>query len=99
MNADVHQKKVEAIYDLRAAVETKVRAEGALDRASTNDAKDAYLDAIVLVEEKTQDAIDACSECGHPHPEHEDYRSRVSQTTGNVIDVDFRPQHDRENAG
>lgn len=26
MNADVHQKKIDAIYDLRAAVETKVRA-------------------------------------------------------------------------
>ena len=97
MNVDVYQKKVDAIYDLRAAVETKVRAESALDRAATNEAKDAYLDAIVLVEEKTQDAIDACSECNHPRPEHEDHCSRVSRTTGNVIDVDFRPQADRQN--
>lgn len=97
MHAGVHQKKIDAIYDLRAAVETKVRAEGALDLAPTSDAKDAYLEAIVRVEEKTQDAIDACSECGHPQPEH-DHRARGTQSGDNVIDVDFRPRDERESA-
>jgi hypothetical protein len=90
MKADTHQKKIGAIYDLRAAVETEVHAEHAVDQDRSAESKGAYLNAIVRVEEKTQDAIDACTECGHPHPKTEPHRGRVTGLRGNVIDVDFR---------
>lgn len=62
----------------------------------TAEAKDAYLDAIVMVEEKTQDAINACGECGHPHPETEPHKSHIAGIRDNVIDVDFRPEPEEE---
>jgi hypothetical protein len=96
MKADLHQKKTGAIYDLRAAVEAKVRAERAVDQDRSAESKDAYLDAIVRVEEKTQDAIDACIECGRPHPKMEAHRGHVTGLRGNVIDVDFRADTEAE---
>jgi hypothetical protein len=80
------QGKIEAIYDLREAVEEKVRAEVAVDKQPTSASRDRLLDATLAVEEKTQHAIEVCHECGHqvndaPH---------VHRVEGsNVIAVDF----------
>jgi hypothetical protein len=60
-------EKINAIYDLREAVEAKVRAEQALEKAPTPDARAALLQARLDLEAKTQDAIDVCHTCGHPH--------------------------------
>jgi hypothetical protein len=80
--------KITAIYDLREAVETKVRAEAALDDRPAADTRAALLDATLDVEAKTQKAIDVCHECGHAH--------ETDTTHGNVINVDFRPADPRD---
>jgi hypothetical protein len=78
--------KIEAIYDLRAAVEAKVRAEQAVEREPTLTARAALLDATLDVEAKTQDAIEVCHECGHTH---EAQAPHAEKRSGNVIEVDF----------
>jgi hypothetical protein len=61
------QDKIDAIYDLRDAVETKTRLEAAVDDLPTADAREALLDATLEVEARTQHAIEVCHECGHVH--------------------------------
>jgi hypothetical protein len=91
---EAHKDKVEAIYELREAVEQKVHAEQALTRKDTPDARVALLDASLRVEAKTQDAIEVCIHCGRPHTDDEPHerRARIVEHDDNVIDVDFRPK-------
>ena len=64
---DDHKNKVEAIYELRNAVEEKVGAKHALEREDTPEGREALLDATLKVEAKTQDAIEVCIHCGRAH--------------------------------
>lgn len=91
---EARKNKIEAIYDLREAVEQKVHAEHALEVKDTPDARYALLDASLLVEAKTQDAIETCVYCGRAHADDEPHerRARIGEGDSNVIDVDFRPQ-------
>ena len=89
-------EKITAIYALRDAVETKVRAEVAVDARPTPAAKDRLLDATLEVEAKTQNAIEVCHECGHDH--HPDQPHTTCTDGSNVITVDFRA-HRPDEAG
>jgi hypothetical protein len=60
-------KKTEAIYSLRDAAEAKAIAELRVDANPTPAARDALLEARLELEAKTQDAVEACHECGHSH--------------------------------
>ena len=66
-HSPVLPEKVEAIYSLREAAEAKVLAELKADAERTPAARDALLDAQIELESKTQDALQACHECGHAH--------------------------------
>ncbi len=93
MEREPDKNKVEVIYELREATETKVLAELAVDADSTPAARDALLDAQLALEAKTQDAIDVCHECSDQHPAGEPHRSpRIADRRGNVVAVDFRPE-------
>jgi len=92
---------IDAIYELREAVETKVELEHALRENPSAEGRDTLLDAQLSVEAKTQDAIEACedADCGHAHPHdvpvaHERVRARQD----NVVAVDFR-DHDHDIEG
>ena len=61
------EKKIHAIYELRAAAETKARAEKALEQAATPQRREQWLDAQLDLEQKTWAAIEVCHECGHEH--------------------------------
>jgi hypothetical protein len=93
MATELPRGKIDAIYDLREAVEAKASAEQALARDGSAAARDALLEAQLDVEAKTQNAIEVCHECGHAnadghaHPAGE----RVQGRFGNVVRVDFRP--------
>lgn len=65
------RKKIEAIYSLREAAEAKAIAEVKAAQQLTPAARDALLDAQLALEAKTQDAVEACHECGHSHGIHE----------------------------
>jgi uncharacterized protein with PIN domain len=95
---DDHKDKVEAIYDLRNAVEEKVGAKHALEREDTPETRDALLSATLKVEAKTQDAIEVCIHCGRAHAADEPHerRARVGDRIDNVVDVDFRQQSERD---
>ncbi len=80
------KEKIAAIYDLRDAVEAKVRAEHELEREPSAGARAALLDATLEMESKTQDAIDVCHACGHVHKRDEGH---VAIPGDNVIEVDF----------
>lgn len=88
---------IQAIYELRDAVEQKVHAEHRLASADTPEARDALLDATLLVEEKTQDAIESSlrgtREHDVPAPAP---KSRLGGVRDNVLGVDFRPQAERD---
>lgn len=90
MQQEPPRDKIVAIYDLRAAVESKVRAEVAADISPSLAARDALLTATLEVESKTQDAIDACMYCGRSHagddPPCDDSPQRPRD---NVVPVDF----------
>jgi len=60
--------KVNAIYSLRDAAEQKALAEMKLRDAPSERHRDELLDAQIKLEAKTQDAIEACHECGGQHP-------------------------------
>jgi len=103
MDSDKQRSKIDAIYNLREAVESKVRAEQKLESDASPDARDELLAAQLEVEAKTQDAIDICHECGHEHahgtphiPSTSPSTSsgsgdpRVSGRQDNVVHVDFR---------
>ena len=89
------QGKVEAIYDLREAVERKVRAEVEVERTDNTQARAELLDAALAVESKTQDAIEVCHSCDRPHTSDEPHerRNKVDEHRGNVVQVVFGP-HD-----
>jgi hypothetical protein len=76
-------KKVEAIYSLRQAAEAKAVAEMEVKSASTPASRDKLLDSQIELESKTQDAIDACHECGHAHAAHEPH------VASNIVKIDF----------
>lgn len=90
--------KVAAIYDLREAAEAKARAEVAVEaEPASRSAKDELLEAQLVVEAKTRDAIDVCHECGHAHPPQQPHERTPAPErrdgvvrNGNVHDVDFR---------
>ena len=73
-------KKFEAIFSLRKAAEAKAIAEIEADADPTPEARDALLDAQLKLEAKTQDAVEACHECGHTHGSDEPHY------TDNVIE-------------
>ena len=68
-------KKMEAIYSLREAAEAKAVAEVKADVEQTSAARDALLDAQLTLESKTQDAVEACHECGHSHGDDQPHYS------------------------
>jgi hypothetical protein len=92
--------KVEAIFELREAVEEKVHAEYSAAREGSPEARDALLDATLKVDEKTQDAIEICHTCDRPHAASEPHfsseprtaSSRIGAHTDNVVAVDFTPE-------
>jgi hypothetical protein len=84
------QDKIDAIYDLRDAVETKTRLEAAVDDRPTADAREALLDATLEVEARTQHAIEVCHECGHVHSADRMHANGTGSDT-NVVRVNFRP--------
>ncbi len=86
------RNKVDAIYELRSAAETKARAEAAVDRLPTPENRDALLDARSTLEEKTMKALDVCHECGHPHGPADPHMPRG----GNVIQIDFNKSEETE---
>jgi hypothetical protein len=93
MATEMPRNKVDAIYELRDAVEAKARAEQVLERDASAAARDALLTAQLDVEAKTQDAIEICHECGHTSGDgHAHPTTKPSHTPGqNVVYVDFRP--------
>ncbi len=92
--------KVEAIFELREAVEEKVHAEYSAAREGSPEARDALLDATLKVNEKTQDAIEVCHSCDLPHAASEPHTtsdprtasSRIGAHVDNVVAVDFSPE-------
>jgi hypothetical protein len=97
MDSDQQRRKIDAIYELRDAVETKVNAERDLEQDASSAARDALLAAQLELEAKTQDAIDVCHECGHAHAadsEHVPHEPggdpRITGYQDNVVHVDFR---------
>jgi hypothetical protein len=90
------QEKIDAIYDLRDAVEAKTRLEAVVDDHPTAAAREALLDATLDVEAKTQHAIEVCHECGHVHGAD---RAHGASDAGNVIRVNFRPDDEPERTG
>ncbi len=98
--------KVEAIFELREAVEEKVHAEYSAAREGSPEARDALLDATLKVDEKTQDAIEVCHTCDRPHAanaphtgsephtttEPKTAASRIGAHVDNVVAVDFTPE-------
>jgi hypothetical protein len=86
------QEKIDAIYDLRDAVEAKTRLELVVDDAPTADAREALLDATLDVEARTQHAIEVCHECGHVHAVDRDHAAGGD----NVIHVSFGPAAEDE---
>ncbi len=75
-------QKIAAIYNLRTAVEAKVKAEQRLKNVPSADARIALLNATLEVEAKTQTVIEACHTCGRKHEPEE-------MPCNNVIEVDF----------
>jgi hypothetical protein len=87
---ELSSKKIDAIYALRSAAEEKAQAEIAVDAQPTADARDALLDAQLRLEAKTQDAIEACHECGHGHPPGQPHY------VDNLRRIDFSKPHGAE---
>jgi len=61
------RKKIDAIYDVRRAAESKALAEKALEERPDARHRDALLSAQMTLEKKTVEAIEACHECGYVH--------------------------------
>jgi hypothetical protein len=79
------REKVDAVYDLREAVEQKVRAEVEVEAHPSQRARDVLLDATLNVESRTQHAIEVCHACGLAHAEE----TAACPDETNVINVDF----------
>jgi hypothetical protein len=80
-------EKIDAIYDLREAVEAKVHAEHALEVVPSAATRQTLLDATLDVEAKTQAAIDVCHECGLSHAAEDEHGAPPAGS--NVISVYF----------
>ena len=79
------EDKVTAVYELRDAVEEKVRAEMRVETHPSAAARDELLEATLEMERHTQRAIEVCHACGRTH------RDEPACPPGeNVCDVDFR---------
>jgi serine/threonine-protein kinase RsbW len=80
MSQEASAKKVEAIYSLREAAQAKALAEFRAEAEPSSAARDTLLNAQFTLEAKTQDAIAACHECGHPHsPDDPHYKDNLLQ--------------------
>jgi hypothetical protein len=58
-------RKIDAIFEVRAAAEKKALAEKALDDDPGMEKRDQLLEARLTLEEKTIAAIEICHDCGH----------------------------------
>ncbi len=87
------QEKIDAIYDLRDAVEAKTKLEAVVDDDPSPRARAALLDATLDVESKTQHAIAVCHECGHEHATGSDCSG------SNVVNVQFRAPEKADDIG
>jgi hypothetical protein len=65
------KRKIDTIYELRKAAESKVLAEKALEDDPGAERRDQLLHAQIKLEEKTIEAIEVCHECGRPHSSDE----------------------------
>jgi hypothetical protein len=81
----MQQNKLDAIYALVEAAEEKAVAEVTVTSKSTPENRDALLDAQLRLDAKTQDAIEACHECGGMHGPHDQHVAGHE----NVINVKF----------
>jgi hypothetical protein len=92
MASESQPSKVEAIYQLRDAVEAKAQAERELEEHASAAARDGLLAALLDVEAKTQAAIDVCHECGEEHPLGTAHApsERSGRRSADVVHVDFR---------
>lgn len=61
---------VRAIYDMREAAERKARMELLVSENKTPETEDAFLDASLDLEEKTQEAIEHCTSSDCTDPSH-----------------------------
>lgn len=84
--------KVTAVYELRDAVEEKVRAEVQVETRPTAAAKDELLRATLDVERRTQHAIEVCHACGRAH------RDEPACSGDNVREVAFGREADQGRA-
>ncbi|MDQ2680316.1 MAG: hypothetical protein M3Y21_04740 [Candidatus Eremiobacteraeota bacterium] len=82
------KNKVDAVFELREAAQAVGRAEVRVEQAATLEHVDALLDAKLLVEEKTSQAIESCAHCGLQHCDHQ--RPGISNAGEKIIAVDFR---------
>ncbi len=85
---DEKKSKVDAIFELREAAQAVGRAEAFLEQTPSFEHVDALLDAKLLVEEKTSEAIESCEHCGLQHRDHQ--HPSISNTGEKIIAVDFR---------
>jgi hypothetical protein len=83
--------KVKAIYSLRDAAEQKAMAEMRLRDQPSEGHREALLDAQMTLEAKTQDAIEACHECGAAHAPDQPHHDRGD----NVIRGRFGEEDER----
>lgn len=74
-NNPTSNRKVDAIYSLRDAAEAKALAEVKANANPTPAARDELLAARLELESKTQDAVEACHECGNLHEADEPHYS------------------------
>jgi hypothetical protein len=86
---ELSSKKIDVIYELRESVEAKVRLEQAAQESPSPGARAALLDAQLAVEEKTQEAIELCHQCGHEHGPSEACEGEARAPKGNVLEIDF----------
>ncbi|HLY02812.1 MAG TPA: hypothetical protein VKR56_10015 [Candidatus Cybelea sp.] len=61
------RRKIDTIYELRKAAESKALAEKALEDEPGAVRRDQLLHAQIKLEEKTIEAIEVCHECGLAH--------------------------------
>jgi hypothetical protein len=61
------KRKIDTIYELRKAAESKALAEKALEDDPGAERRDQLLHAQIKLEEKTIEAIEVCHECGGTH--------------------------------
>ena len=87
------REKVDAVYDLRHAVEEKTRLEAEVDVRPTATAKDRLLEATLKVETCTRRAIEVCHTCGRQHQDD----AQACAPASNVVAIDFADAASRKN--